>query len=120
MNKVQALNSFWNSFGLKAYDETSVPDDAQLPYITYEAIFDDFNHKTAATASLWYRSSSWTEISLKEIEIANSIGFGGVIIQYDDASIWICKGNPWARRTSDDDDSIRRIVLNVELEFIGG
>ena len=37
MNKIQALDSFWNSFGLRAYDSMSVPDDAELPRITYSS-----------------------------------------------------------------------------------
>mgnify|MGYP007057717663 CR=1 FL=1 len=28
MNKTQALHQFWNSFGIDAYEENSVPDDA--------------------------------------------------------------------------------------------
>ena len=119
MNKVQALNSFWSSFGLKAYDETSVPDNAVLPYITYESSTDEFNHKVALTASLWYRSSSWESIELKQFAIANYISRGGVIVPYDGGSIWIAKGNPWSNRMSDaNDDTIRRIVLNVEVEFL--
>ena len=77
MNKMQALQSFWSSFGLKAYDETSVPDNAQLPYITYEVSSNDFGNTLAQTASLWYRSSSWSEITAKEQEIANFITRGG-------------------------------------------
>lgn len=120
MNKAQALNSFWNGFDLKAYDENSVPDGAQLPYITYESVDGEFNRRIAATASIWCRSSSWEEITLKEMEIADRIGLGGILVPYDGGSIWICKGAPWAQRMSDTDDTIRRIVLNVELEFIGG
>ena len=35
MDKYQAINEFWNRFGVMAYDENTVPDDAELPYITY-------------------------------------------------------------------------------------
>lgn len=119
MNKVQALNSFWSSFSLKAYDETSVPDDATLPYITYETSIGELNRKVALTASLWYRSFSWEDIELKEIEIADFIGKGGLLIPYEDSSFWIVKGSPWAQRMAESsDDTIRRIVLNVEVEFL--
>ena len=62
MDKVQALNSFWNSFDLKAYDATSVPDGTEMPYITYEVSTDSFGRQLSQTVSLWYRSSSWKEI----------------------------------------------------------
>ena len=69
-DKMSALNTFWNGFGWKAYDETTVPDDAVLPYITYEAAVDEFGHEVALTASLWIRSTSWTDIVAKEMQIA--------------------------------------------------
>ena len=31
MDKFQAQQSFWSSFGLTAYDENTVPDDAEYP-----------------------------------------------------------------------------------------
>ena len=40
MNKEQAIHFFWSQFGLPAYDENSVPDDAQMPYITYNVVID--------------------------------------------------------------------------------
>lgn len=119
MNKIETLNSFWAQFGLKAYDENSVPDGAVLPYMTYESSDDDFDHPVALTASLWYRSSSWKEITLKELEIADFIGRGGVLVNYDGGALWIKKGNPFAQRMPDSsDDSIRRIVMNIEVEFL--
>lgn len=119
MNKIQALNAFWNSFNLKAYDEYSVPDNTSLPYITYEVSSDDFGNMILQTASLWYRSSSWSEITAKEQEIANFITRGGRMIKYDDGAIWIQKGSPWAQRLDDPSDNmIRRIILNVTVEFL--
>ena len=119
MNKIQALNSFWNGFDLKAYDEYSVPDNINLPYITYEVSDSDFGDTLAQTASLWYRSSSWSEITAKEQEISNYITRGGRMIQYDGGAMWIQKASPWAQRLDDpSDDMIRRIVLNVTVEFL--
>ena len=119
MNKVQALHSFWSGFSLKAYDETSVPDSAQLPYLTYEVSTDDFGHILAQTASLWYRDSSWASITEKEQMIADYIGKGGKMISYDEGAIWIRKAAPWSQRMSDpSDEMIRRIVLNVIVEFL--
>lgn len=119
MNKIQALHAFWGSFGLKAYDETSVPDGAELPYITYEVSSDDFGKSLAQTASLWYRSSSWADITAKEMQIADFIGRGGRMIAYTGGAMWIQKGQPWAQRMAEpSDDMVRRIVLNIEIEFL--
>lgn len=119
MNKMQALHNFWSSFDLKAYDENSVPDNVVLPYITYESSSDFFGNSVAQTASLWYRDSSWVNITQKEQEISNAITRGGKIIPYDDGAIWIQRANPWAQRLEESgDDMIRRIVLNVTVEFL--
>ena len=119
MNQIQALHTFWSGFGLKAYDETSVPDSAELPYITYEAGSDYFGHPMALSASLWYRSSSWAGITEKEMQIADFIGRGGRILTYDGGALWIQKASPWAQRMSEpSDDTIRRIVLNIQLEAL--
>lgn len=118
MTAMQVLDRFWNSFELLAYDETTVPDGTPFPYITYEASEDFFNHPVAASASLWYHSPSWAGITEKEREIANEIGLGGNVLPFDGGALWIKRGNPWAQRMDDPSDRlIRRIVLNIEIEF---
>lgn len=118
MDSLQALHTFWSSFGWKAYDETSVPDEAELPRITYEVSQDYFNSTLAQTASLWIRATGWTSINEKAQEISDYIGRGGRMIPFDGGALWIRRGLPWAQRMSDEDDTIRRIVLNIEIEFI--
>ena len=126
MNKTQALNSFWNGFGLKAYDENSVPDkalkdlmDKGIPYITYEVTTDSFDHEVPAVASLWYRSSTWADVTEKEMQIADFITRGGRMIAYDGGAMWIQKGTPWSQRMGDpSDDMIKRIVLNLRIEYM--
>ena len=43
MDNEQAYRAFWASFGLNAYDENTVPEDAELPYITYEYAENGFD-----------------------------------------------------------------------------
>lgn len=119
MNKVQSLHAFWSSFGLKAYDENSVPDNVKFPYLTYEASLDDFGNALAQTCNLWYRSSSWSKITEKEQEISDFITRGGRMIAFDGGAMWIRKATPWAQRLEEpSDEMIRRIVLNVVIEFM--
>lgn len=119
MDRAQALHSFWSGFNLRAYDETTVPDDAVLPYITYSVGDDDFGNTVYLNAALWYRSTSWDEITKKEMEISDYITMGGRMVKYDGGAMWICKGSPWAQRLSDPSNyDIRRITLNVSVEFI--
>lgn len=118
MNKEQAYQAFWGRIAT-AYDETSVPDGAGFPRITYEGVSDDFGEQIASSASIWTRSSSWSEAETLKKQIEAKITRGGIMIATDSGAIWVKRGNPFAQRLGDpSDDLIRRIVLNLELEFI--
>ncbi len=119
MDKEEALYRFWASFGLPAYDENIVPDDAELPYITFEAAVSDFDREIPLTASLWYRSDVWDDVIAKAKEIVAAIGKGGKIVNYDGGAMWIKTSSPQYQRMSEPaDDTVRRIRIDVTIEFI--
>lgn len=119
MTKAAAIYQFWSSFGLTAYEENTVPEDAAFPYITYQLVTDSFDREVAATASLWYRGESWTAINAKTEEISAHIGLGGKIIKCDGGRIWIKRGQPFAQNMGDEsDDLIKRKYLNLTFEFM--
>ena len=119
MTKAAAIYQFWNGFGLTAYEENSVPDDAAFPYITYQLVTDSFDREVPVTASLWYRSESWTAINAKTEEISQKISRGGKIIHCDDGAIWLKRGQPFSHNMRDEsDDLIKRKYLNITAEFM--
>ena len=119
MTKAAAIYQFWNGFGLTAYEENSVPDDAAFPYITYQLVTDSFDREIPLTASIWYRSESWTAINAKTEEISQKISRGGKIISCDGGAIWLKKGQPFAQNMGDEsDDLIKRKYLNITAEFM--
>lgn len=118
MTKEQALHSFWSQFGLKAYDENTVPDNAKLPYITYETQTGSFGDVISLSASLWYLGKSWKDITEKAEQINKKLGLGGNIISFDDGALWITRGTPFSKRMGDNNSSVRRIILNIQVEFI--
>lgn len=117
MDKEQALQSFFSRFGVRAYDSSTVPDDAELPRITYESITDNFGVQNVISASIWDRSTSWKSVTdiLHNIEI--DLGYGGTTVPYTNGLLWVKRGQPFAQRMEDTDDSIRRIVMNLEVEY---
>ena len=118
MTKEQAIHNFWNSFGVPAYDENTVPDDAVLPYITYEVAVDDFGHTVISATNIWDKSTSWNGVtSILEL-VTNELGLGGTTRRYDGGLMWIMRGTPFARRVPDDNQNIRHISINIETEFI--
>lgn len=120
MDKGQALQAFWSSFDIPAYDESTVPDDAPLPYITYQVQTDSIDTVLMSTASVWYKGYSWKDISKKVDEIAERISrIYPPAFKLDNGRLYISMGTPFAQRMSEpEDDSIRRIVLNVNYEFL--
>lgn len=124
-DKWQIQDQFWNSFGIPAYDENSVFSQEKdqipaYPHITYEAQNGVWNQNLSLSASLWYRSTSWREISQKADEILAYIKHG-VMLKVDQGYFWIKapEGTPFAQRMgSDGDDLIKRIYLSVNAEAL--
>ena len=117
MDKWQALQSFFSSFGLTAYDESSVPESAQLPYITYQAAVDSLDSPVVLTGDLYYKSTSWTEISQKADEINDALK-NGVIMPLDIGFLWLVRGSPFAQRINEDSDTLKHIYIVLMGEFL--
>ena len=131
MNKQQAYNSFWNSFGVLAFEENSVPTEdvietmikagvatARWPMITYQVLIDDINEPIFPTASIYDRSTSWERADTLANAISASIQTMGTI-KLDEGRMFITKGSPFANHMSEEADrDIRRIVLNLGIEFL--
>ena len=119
MTKAAAIYQFWSGFGLTSYEENTVPDDATFPYITYQLVTDSFDREIQFTASLWYRSESWTTINAKTEEISRKISRGGKIVSCDGGAIWLKRGQPFAQNMRDEsDDLIKRKYLNITAVFL--
>lgn len=118
MTKEQAYHAFLASFGWPVYDENTVPDDATLPRITYSFSDAEFGNPVAMSVSVWDRSTSWASVTTMKDQIYNAIGLGGKIIKFDGGYIWVKRGQPFSQRMADENDSIRRIYINVEVEYL--
>ena len=120
MWKEHAIHQFWSSFGLPAYDENTVDDDAEMPYITYSVSTGSIDDFILLTASLWYRSDSWNAITQKAHEIENRLtNMSPPAIKIDGGRAYFVKGTPFSQRMSEEsDDLVRRIYLQVNAEFL--
>lgn len=121
MNKWQSLNAFWNSFGIPAYDENSVPDNAQMPYITYSAMIAPMGVRTAINASVWYYGTDWRDVSLKVDEISNSLNSYVLIELENDEYLMLSKGEAsiFAQRIADEtSDNVRRAYITIAGEYL--
>lgn len=120
MTKAQAIYQFWAGFGLKAYDTQSVTDSAVLPYITYETSTGAIGAQMTLTGNVWYRSTSWKDVSDKVDEIAKKIAEMDAV-KIDDGYMYVTipETTPFAQRISDpSDDMIKGNTLSVNFEFL--
>ena len=127
MDKFAALKSYWSSFGLPAFEESTVPDmisdgkggmtPLQMPYITYEVAIGSLGGVIPLTASLWYRGNSWSPVMTKATQMEALIDRQ---VKIDGGYLKIRRNeNNFAQPMSDpNDEQIRRILLNVEAEFL--
>ena len=89
MNKYQALYEFYNTFGIPAYEENSVPEDAELPYITYPLTEPEWSEQSSFYCQVWYPKKKLADLLAKADEICTAIGTmkefeqeGGYIVLY--------------------------------------
>lgn len=71
-----ALYDFWSSFGIPVYVEDTVPDDAQMPYITYRLAQPDWLNPMSMYARVWYRGTSFAGIAAKVDQISKALEHG--------------------------------------------
>ena len=124
MDKWQAQDQFWNSFGIPAYDENTVfseGDEPAYPHITYEAQNGVMGQQLGLSASIWYRSESWAAISQKADEILARVKHG-VIIMVNGGYFWIKlpETTPFAQRVGNDgsDELVKRIYISLSAESL--
>jgi len=117
-DKWQAQYNFWSGFGVTAYEEHSVPDEAPFPYITYQAVTSNFADSVSVSASIWTRSYSWETADSISDNIQESLKDGGTLQPYDGGVIWVTPGFPFSQSMDDPtDDVIKRKFISVTLNF---
>lgn len=119
MNKEAAFKAWAEGFGIPAYAENAVPEDAKEPYMTYylpTAMFGD--GEQAATLSLWYRTTSEALPNAKAREIGKALARGGAIAACDEGILWLKRGTPFCQAMDSGDNAVKRRYINVSIEYI--
>ena len=120
MTKEQALQKFFNQFGIVGYRATAVPDDVIFPYLTYDAPVSSFNEDPVSiTLNLYYYTDSEAVPDAKAEEIRQAISMGGVLLNCDGGAIWLKWGAPWCRSLVDDTNkNIKRRYINITADYL--
>lgn len=123
MDKSQAINQFWSSFGLPAWDENTVPDDPVIrgdKYIAYSVSTGSLDDTINLTAKIWdTNATTWKFVEDKAKEIAFEITtMVPPTIPIDNGRLYITKGKPFSQRLSNPNELVRGIYINIQAEFL--
>lgn len=121
MTPEAAIYSFLSGFAIPAYASSSVPDQAQFPYLTYDLVLGEWEQgEVNMPVNVWYRTESEATPNAKVREISQAIGMGGVTLPCDGGMLWLKKGSPWAQAVTIDgeDEKVKRRLLNISIETI--
>lgn len=112
----KALYNLWSSFGLPAYVEYHIPDDAEMPYITYELSEPEWKGQAAIKARVWYRDTSYNDINEKCGEISEYIG-DGITIPTSDGMIAVFKDTAFIQfQPYEDETGVKLAYLSLILQ----
>lgn len=119
LNTAALMKQFFGGFGLPAYTLASVPDDVELPYITYMLVEPEWNQQTNGYCQVWYPPNHLAELLGKADAIVGEIGLikklaftGGYLVLRTDT--------PAVQIMSDEDSQSAYINLVINAYHMPG
>ena len=110
----RSIKSFVGGFDLPAYPNNAIPDDVQLPYLTYPLVEPEWNQKASFYIQGWYRTTDNTAMLEKADQILREIGTG-LIISTEDGYIVIYPETPLLQVYDNNDDGTKSFYINLSL-----
>ena len=115
-NTARALYQFFSGFGIPAYVEYAPPEEAELPYITYQAVEPSWEDTASLYARIWYRSTSYADINAKVDEIKGAVG-QGISLPTADGAVYLTRGTPFAQNMPmEGDDTLKVVYLLFSIQ----
>lgn len=111
-NVARALYTFFSGFGLPAFVEENVPTGTEPPYITYELVNPEWRAPAALRARVWYRTSSYTDMSATLDAIGAAIG-EGTTIRTDGGFVELQKDMRFVQFQATDEPTIKVAYLSM-------
>lgn len=118
MNKYQALYEFYSGFDIPAYEENSVPENAKLPYLTYEIMTAEFDMENIAmSCQIYFKSDSLMKINALTERLYNKLD-GGCKLKCDTGYIILYRGRPFAQNRPSGDKTVKAKYINISADYI--
>lgn len=111
----KALYAFWSGFGLPAYTVSTVPREAEVPYITYSLAETEPLESSTHYAQVWYRDTSNAALMAKVDEIKAAIGSTGVSLPCTGGYVVLRPLTPLVQLMVDQDSATRYAYINLQI-----
>ena len=105
-----ALYRFFSGFVIPAYAENNVPDNAALPYITYEVREPEPGERSSLTARVWYMDTGFAAITEKVDEIKAAL-MGGASLPVEGGAVWLWMDTPFCQFQPPDEPKLKIAYL---------
>lgn len=113
---IEALYDFFSGFGLPAYAEGFIPDDAELPYITFSTPQSGIDAKASQYVRVWYEGTDNSEPARKADAIIGAIG-RGIMLTTDSGAVVIWPESPLVQvqKAEDSDRDVCYAYINLSI-----
>jgi len=119
LNTAATLKSFFSGFGIPAYTLDSVPEEVELPYITYPLTEPEWDEQASFYCQVWYPKRKLEQLLTKADQIVAAIGTmkqfeqeGGYLVIYP--------STPLIQILSDDETQSAYIMLLMNAYHLPG
>lgn len=121
MTVLEAMCDFWSSFGVPAYKDDEVPNDAKYPYITYSVTDGSLYSAVPSVANYWTRGGI-RDCSEFYTAVRETIHEGGKCIKTDAGLVILYRGADFLivapERTADlHPTGVTGVRVSYEMQF---
>lgn len=119
LNTAKTLKTFFSGFGLPAYTLTSVPEEVELPYITYPLIEPEWNEQASFYCQVWYPQNRLEDLLKKADLIVQNVGEMRKI-KMDEGYLVLYPSTPLIQILTDEYSQSAYITLSINAYHLPG
>lgn len=112
LNTAKTLKTFFSGFGIPAYTLESVPEEVELPYVTYPLVEPEWGEQANFYCQVWYRKNNLGELLAKADQILAAIGTG-ITIPMTGGYLAIYPSTPQMQTMTD--DYAQSVYINLAI-----
>ena len=116
---IKAYQLFWEEAGIPAYPGNNVPNDAEMPFITYAYAAADFAEHTILQSFLWTKAkgsiSELARLTGKVFEMIPAKTGRVLLLEGGKGAVSLFRGAPWMQDYPQEDKDVKSNYFVVEV-----